>query len=68
MFVLAFYREYLGRTKEVLFEERKNDGTFTGFTDNYIKVAVKTDDDLSNKILPVKLESLNGKVVNGKIL
>ena len=65
---MAFYREYLRRTKEVLFEERKNDGTFTGFTDNYIKVAVKTDDDLSNKILPVKLESLNGKVVNGKIL
>ena len=41
-------KEYL----EVLFEEKK-DGIWEGYTTNYIKVCVKTEKNLENKILKV---------------
>jgi threonylcarbamoyladenosine tRNA methylthiotransferase MtaB len=51
----AFYRQYLGRTMQVLFEQREDSGLFTGFSDNYIRVGVATQDDMANQLLPVQL-------------
>lgn len=34
----AFYQQFLGQTREVLFEKHKNSAFLTGFTDNYIKI------------------------------
>ena len=51
----AFYRQYLGRTMRVLFERREDPGLYTGFSDNYIKVGVATEDKVANQLLPVRL-------------
>ena len=65
---MTFYRQYIGKKMDVLFEERKEDGSFTGFTENYIKVAVASEEDLSNKIRTVKLVTLDGQLIYGKIV
>ena len=48
----------IGKCKEVLFEEEmsiNNKRYFVGHTREYVKVAVETDDDLSNEIINVKI-------------
>lgn len=62
----SYYRSLLNTTQEVLFENEKN-GTWTGLTDNYIRVAVSSNKDLHNKFLPVQLISCRGEIVLGKI-
>ena len=52
---LKFYHRYAGQTVSVLFETRHRSGLFTGLTDNYIRVGVLADDDLSNQIHSVRL-------------
>ena len=55
-----FEEKHIGREEEVLFEEciRNEEGNFyCGYTKEYIKVFLKTDENLKNKILRVKLHS-----------
>src|SRR5215831_480526 len=51
----AFYRQGIGRTVRVLFEQREDTGLYTGFSDNYMKVGVATDAEIANQLLPVRL-------------
>ena len=53
-----YQKSYLGKTVKVLFEEKDGD-FYKGHTSNYIMVKDKSKDDLSGKILDVKLESLD---------
>ena len=53
-----YQKSYLGKTVKVLFEEKDGD-FYKGHTSNYIMVKAKSEDDLSGKILDVKLESLD---------
>jgi len=50
-----FRRRFSGRTMTVLWEKQSGDGVWSGTTGNYIKVCRKSDEDLSNRLLPVKL-------------
>ncbi len=50
----TFRQKFLGKTMTVLWEKR-SDGIWTGLTDNYIRVYARSDEDLTNKLLPVKL-------------
>ena len=65
-----FTTQYLGSTRKVLLEHAKPGRPMSGFTDNYIKVQVKADSAIDNKVVEVKLiESLNnGEEVKGEIL
>lgn len=54
----AFLRSQLGKTEKVLFETRRPDGLFEGYTMNYTQVYIKTDEDLSNQILDVSLDEV----------
>ena len=49
-----FLKTQVGKTCKVLFETGEN-GYFEGYTENYTRVKVKTDDNLEGQILPVKL-------------
>ncbi len=65
----SFGRKFLGRTTVVLWEKHSRDGIWSGLTDNYIKVYTRSDEDLTNKLLPVKLlefreEGMWGDVVD----
>jgi threonylcarbamoyladenosine tRNA methylthiotransferase MtaB len=59
-----FNSQYLGQTREVLFENHKNSTLLTGFTDNYIKIELKKDENTEgvvNWILPVELNDFNNE-------
>jgi threonylcarbamoyladenosine tRNA methylthiotransferase MtaB len=51
----AFYRRYIGHKVRVLFERREDSGLYTGFSDSYIKVGVRTTDEIANQLLQVRL-------------
>ena len=65
-----YYGAQEGGTLRVLFEERNRDGLWIGFSDNYVKVAVDADTDLSNQLLPVRVTGLlhTGKTGSGASL
>ena len=55
---------YIGKTIEVLFEEREND-FIKGHTTNYIMVKVKTNKKLENQIINVKILENKGNYLIG---
>ncbi len=54
-----FYQQHIGATHTVLFEDEVHDGHMLGFTENYIRVAVKYDPVLVNELKMVKLKAIN---------
>ena len=52
-----FHRRFLGKTMTVLWE-KQSDGIWSGYTGNYIKVYTKSRENLANRLMPAKLESL----------
>lgn len=62
-----YINSFVGKTVEVLFEEKtviNNRQYYVGHTKEYVKVAVITEDNLGNKIIPVKVQSLiNNEIV-----
>jgi threonylcarbamoyladenosine tRNA methylthiotransferase MtaB len=54
-----FRYKFLGKTMTVLWEKQAG-GVWTGLTDNYIRVYAKSDEDLTNKLLPGKIGQQRG--------
>lgn len=61
-----FNDQFIDTTRLVLFEKRKN-GELYGYTDNYIQVRINGGIELINSMLPVKLLSNHGNMVDGNI-
>jgi len=61
-----FRQQFLGKTMSVLWE-KQTDGVWSGLTDNYIRVYTKSNGDLTNKLLPVKLVEIRGDGMWGRI-
>ena len=61
----SFRQQFLGKTMPVLWEQ-PTDGVWSGLTDNYIKVYTKSDEDLTNKLEPVRLVEIRGDGVWGE--
>jgi len=61
-----FSQRFLGETMPVLWE-KQSDNIWSGLTDNYIKVYTKSDKDLTNQLLPVKLVEIRWDGVWGVI-
>jgi threonylcarbamoyladenosine tRNA methylthiotransferase MtaB len=49
------YRSLIGRELRVLFEPLAADGTSSGFSDEYVRVAVRASDDIANQMLSVRV-------------
>ena len=64
---LDFRRRFSDRIMSVLWEQ-ESDGLWSGHTDNYIKVYTRSDDDLSNQCLPVRLGKTRGDGVWGEVV
>ena len=60
-----FRQQFLGKIVMVLWEKQSGDGIWSGLTDNYIKVYSRSNEDLTNRLLPVKLVELRGDGVWG---
>lgn len=57
---LAFYRQFIGLQRPVLFEADNEEGMISGFTDNYLRVQLPWDAALVNSLVPVHLGDLAG--------
>lgn len=55
----VFSQLFVGDVRPVLLEHSEENGAFSGFTDNYLRVNVTGDALASNIIVPVKLESFD---------
>jgi threonylcarbamoyladenosine tRNA methylthiotransferase MtaB len=64
----AFYQRFSGCTVRVLFERREVHGLYTGFSDNYMKVGVKTAGELANQLLPVHLSGVKNGLALGTLV
>ena len=60
-----FKQRFLGRTMTVLWEQKRG-GIWSGYTENYIKVYARSDEDLTNQLRRVKLESIYKNGVWGR--
>ncbi|MFP4473709.1 MAG: tRNA (N(6)-L-threonylcarbamoyladenosine(37)-C(2))-methylthiotransferase MtaB [Candidatus Omnitrophota bacterium] len=64
----AFYRNFIGRTVDVLFEQQK-DGQWKGLTDNFLSIAVHSEQDLSNTVQAVRINRLrDDSILQGDIV
>lgn len=64
---MAFYDSFLGREVDVLFEECHN-GMWEGFSDNYMRIAVKSDSNLKNELKCVRLTEIKDQKILGEIV
>lgn len=62
-----FMEKHIGREMRVLIEEEK-EGIFTGYTENYIKVGVKSEKDITGQILLCSLEKIEQDMVFSKLI
>jgi threonylcarbamoyladenosine tRNA methylthiotransferase MtaB len=63
----SFHSHHIGLNKEVLFESFL-DGEAIGHTDNYIKVHLKSETDLSNSMKNIRLKPGNAEFMTGEII
>lgn len=61
-----FYESSLGSVGEVVFEESK-ENFWIGFTDNYVKIRLKTQENIKGKMLAVKIVSLDGQYMEAQM-
>lgn len=60
-----FMSKYIDKSVEVLFERNINENQYEGHTGNYIKVVGSSCEDVSNKILNVKIKSVEYEHIVG---
>ncbi|MCM1354882.1 MAG: tRNA (N(6)-L-threonylcarbamoyladenosine(37)-C(2))-methylthiotransferase MtaB [Staphylococcus sp.] len=65
-----FTERFVGTTRPLLVEHPRNDGSMAGFTDNYLRVNIVPDPDLSNTVQPVLIVSVHegGEESEGEVL
>jgi len=62
----AFQERHLGRAVEVLFEDCHG-GLWRGHTGNYLEVAVRSDEDLTNRLRRVVVDGMDGELLTGTL-
>ncbi len=65
---MDYYHAFIGQTVEVLFEARNKDDLFCGLTGNYIRVGVSSDQDLSGRLILVRIQRVENGLAIGEIL
>ena len=60
-----FGQKMLDKEFNVLFEQKVGDNKFEGLTENYVKVIVESDKDLSEQILTVHLTDVKNEFLEG---
>jgi len=63
-----FMKRYIGEELNVLFEHEAGNNVYEGHTSNYINVLAKSDKDIRNKILKVKLVGIDRDHALGEIV
>lgn len=61
-----FMKQFIGRTVPVLVETEKKENLFEGYTTNYLKVLLKNDINIKNKIVYVRIKSVRNDYLVGE--
>lgn len=64
----SFLKSFIGKTAEVLFEREVKENIYEGYTTNYIRVEVYSEENLKNQILKVVINGLENDYLTGKII
>jgi len=64
----GFIRQNLGRVLSVLFEGNNKGNQWQGYSENFIRVFVTSDNDLKNEIRPVRINEFATGHANGEII
>lgn len=64
---IAFLDDMIGKNCSVLFENKDNLGYYHGFSENYCQVKVKSSENLTGKLLTVKITDRQENFLLGKI-
>ena len=64
----AYYETFVGKTVSVLFERKEKNDLFTGYTGNYMKVGVPTEEPLSNCFRDVMVTKVIDNLAIGELL
>lgn len=59
----AFYQQFVGQIRPVLWEHENKDGMMFGYTENYLRVSIPFDESLAGTILDVRLSELQDNTV-----
>ncbi|MEG0050620.1 MAG: tRNA (N(6)-L-threonylcarbamoyladenosine(37)-C(2))-methylthiotransferase MtaB [Terrisporobacter sp.] len=60
-----FASKMIGKEFEVLFEQKVGDNRYEGLTPNYLKTIVSSENDISGKILKVKITEVKDEHIEG---
>ena len=63
-----FYEQCVGKTLRVLTEEQEAEESWTGYSDNYVKVALHAPGLTHNQLLHARITSVQPEVVVGEIV
>lgn len=61
-----YFEKFIDSVETVLFEQKKN-GFWTGLTDTFIRVKVKSTSNLYNEMVPVRLEGIDNQKMIGSL-
>jgi len=62
-----YYHTFIGQRVEVLFETRNKNGLFCGLTGNYIRVGVHSEQDLSGRLIWVRIQGVEDGLAIGEV-
>lgn len=63
-----FLATQIGKTEQILFETKIQDDFYVGYSKNYTKVKAKSENDISGKILSVKITDADKDICTGTII
>ena len=64
----AYHQRFVGQTMEVLWEDQEADGRWSGLTDNYLRILAASDENLHNRVLPVRLIGATSSHLDGVLV
>ena len=63
-----FYRRYTDQDLSILFEGKEKKGVWSGYSENYIRVSVSSNEALNNRIRKVRLTGVQSGIATGELV
>ena len=59
-------QQFVGRSVSVLVETQKKENLFEGYTTNYLKVLIKSDNNIKNQIVSASVKNIKNDFLSGE--
>ena len=66
----SFWQQFMGQTMSVLWEKETNsgEGTYSGLSDNYVRVFTRSEKVLASQIAPVRIAGFHDQGLHGQLI